>query len=170
MAGSTGKKFKGCLVGCGGLVILVLLILLIQYLGIRWAAGRAIESRTVLAERFDTQATFTPSSDGTIPPGRMTRFLSVRDKLFPFCDSLTAIQEPFARMEQLAAADGAEQPLDKTLREGLAAVKGTFKLGRLLAQFETTRNESLLENDMGLGEYTWIYVIAYYSWLENRPA
>jgi hypothetical protein len=170
MAGSTGKKLKGCLVGCGSLVLLGLLLLLIQYLGIRWAAGRAIESRTALAERFDSQSTFTPAADGTIHPERLNRFLSVREAMFPFCDSLTAIQEPFARMEQLTAEDGGELPLRQMIPQGLSAIRGTFKLGRLLAKFETSRNESLLENEMGLGEYTWIYVITYYSWLGNRPA
>ena len=38
-----------------------------------------------------------------------------------------------------------------------------------LAEFERNRADALLEHRMGLGEYWYIYSLAYYSWLKKDP-
>lgn len=38
-----------------------------------------------------------------------------------------------------------------------------------IAEFIRARNQALLEEDIGIGEYTYIYVITFYSWLGKAP-
>ena len=45
-----------------------------------------------------------------------------------------------------------------------------FLVGRDFGDYITRRNKVLLANEMGLGEYTWIYVTTYHSWLGHEPA
>jgi hypothetical protein len=49
-----------------------------------------------------------------------------------------------------------------TIREGVGALP---KLARLHQE----RSVSLLDRQMGPGEYEYIYVLAYYSWLDQSP-
>jgi hypothetical protein len=44
-----------------------------------------------------------------------------------------------------------------------------LRVGRDFGDYVTARNEALLAQEMGLGEYTWIYVVAYHSWLGHPP-
>ena len=47
----------------------------------------------------------------------------------------------------------------------LSRTRGTVGLIRHLAPFHLERNETLMESDVGLGEYYYLYTLAYYSWL-----
>ena len=38
-----------------------------------------------------------------------------------------------------------------------------------MGEFTQLRNQALLDQDMGLGEYIWIYVLVYNSWLGHPP-
>jgi len=48
----------------------------------------------------------------------------------------------------------------------MGAVKGLVtEMGEIME----IRNEALVEQEMGMGEYTWIYVLAFNSWLGYEP-
>ena len=48
-------------------------------------------------------------------------------------------------------------------------VKLGFGLIPQIAEFMKSRNQALLDTEMGMGEYYYVYVIAYYSWLGKLP-
>jgi hypothetical protein len=50
-----------------------------------------------------------------------------------------------------------------------SVAKGLFRFATTANQYAVVRNEALLAHELGLGEYTWIYVVTYYSWLQNHP-
>ena len=53
---------------------------------------------------------------------------------------------------------------------GLGKVMGSVKgLVTEMGQVIELRNEALVSEEMGLGEYTWIYVLAFNSWLGYEP-
>jgi len=55
------------------------------------------------------------------------------------------------------------------LRDVTRVVRVLPSVGRHFGEYLTARNEALQANGMGLGEYTWIYVVTYHAWLGHRP-
>jgi len=166
MAKNTGRWIKWGAIGCGGVVLLVLATFLITTLLTGVGYRGANQTRAVLDQHFDTQDEFTPAA--TIEADRLERFLEVRRSLQPLCAGVTKHQELFARL----AGQGPQQ--DRTivdaLRYGRQILGVPFLIGRDFGDYVTRRNKVLLANEMGLGEYTWIYVSAYQTWLGHFPA
>lgn len=166
MAKKTGRWIKWGAIGCGGVVLLFLATFLITTLLTGVGYRRATQARAVLDQRFGTQDEFTPAA--TIEADRLERFLEVRRSLQPLCRMVSKHQELFARL----AGHGPQQ--DRTivdaLRDGRQALGAPFLIGRDFGDYVTRRNKVLLANEMGLGEYTWIYVSAYQAWLGHAPA
>jgi hypothetical protein len=123
-------------------------------------------------ERHGDIGDFCPDPDGSVGPERLEAFLKVRELMAP------------ARTE----AESTLALLSDGTRESLPRVRGGI-LGRLwgwavgvrtaeagaglvpqLLQFVSRRGEALLEAEMGLGEYYYIYSVVYYAWLGKSPA
>lgn len=158
-------------IGAGCLVLLVAgaIVLAVVWVGMMSLNRRAVDTRQALDENYPSQETFTPTPEGSIPPERMERFLAVRRTLLPYCETFSAHRAVFRRMEGYEEAE--EEPETGEFLRSVGAVTSTlWRVGRDVGRYAIARNQALLENDMGLGEYTWIYVITYFSWLGNRPA
>ncbi|MCP4662970.1 MAG: hypothetical protein GY856_46865 [bacterium] len=159
MAKKSLPWLKGCSIGCG--VVVVIIVGLI--------AGGVFFSRDVLqefetadrsldavAEQFGPIPSYHPEPDGAIRPERIEAFLAARD-------SIAGVREETER-SLLVLAEGEDR--SGTFRK----IRAGFGLLHQLADFLTRRNEALLEAGLGLGEYYYIYTLAYYSWLELSPA
>jgi hypothetical protein len=177
MAATKRKWLKGCALGCGGVALLAVLIVGISFLLIHQLANRAVETLETLESTYETQSDYTPPIDGGIPGERIERFLEVRRRLMTFCDRLSVFTDTFqgiGRKVDELKQEKDEEPEAKDLlpivKDGGSLIGGMFRLGRDLAKFSITRNQALLEGEMGLGEYTWIYVAGYYGLLGQTPA
>jgi len=163
MANKASRWLKDCGIGCAlvGLVLIVVwvggcLFLKQTFRGI----GQAIESHEELIDRFGEIEGFAPPAHGAMAPDRVERFLAVRETLGEHQASIEAI---------LAEIPGPDTESDEVAR---MLVKVFGILGDLIAaggEYVNTRNQALLEQEMGLGEYLYIYSIAYYSWLGHDP-
>jgi len=167
MAKSRRKTLKQYGIGCGLLVLFVIAVLAgltgWVFLGYR----KASVARDRLEQVHDTQDDFTPPATGDIPRDRLQRFVAVRGTLFPLCEKVSEHQRLFARIQGHFDSEG---PSDGSLlRDGLRAATSMLRVGRDFGDYVTARNEALLAEEMGLGEYTWVYVVAYYSWLGHEP-
>lgn len=166
MAGSGRKWLIGCGAGCGGFILLIILISVGGSLWLMKPMNAAVDSQKALDERFGVRDTYAPPAGG-ITADRMEIFLEVRRGLMPSCEKFREIAVKFDRMDELDK-DG-----DPSTGEALKAVGGLMgSLSGMVAEigrFTETRNAALLENGMGLGEYIWIYVLAYHSWLGYQP-
>ncbi len=132
-------------------------------------SGKAIDSREALEAALPATDEYTPDRSGAIPAERMAIFLDIRRRLKPVQGELLDVHGAIRNVESVS------EPADEqSTRESLELLKpvpkSMFKLAFYLAEYSTTRNELLLERGMGLGEYSWIYVIAHYSWLEYDPS
>jgi len=167
MAG-TGKKWLiGCGVGCG--VIILLNILLFVGAGIFFTRpmNKAVTSQKSLTESFGTPNEYTPEA-GSLTPARMEIFLTVRAQLIPSCEEFEKATVGFQAMDELGE-DGDEPSLGEVFK-GLGQVMGSIKgLVMEMGEVMEIRNEALLAQGMGMGEYTWIYVLSYNSWLGYTP-
>jgi len=168
---------KGGALGCGGLFLLGLLFVGGSLVGINSLANRAVNLRESLERDLPDQWSFTPRSDGTIPSDRLEPFLEVRRRLMSFCPEFTELAARMKGMDDHVRELEELESNDEATSEDLLAFLGRagrigggmLGVGRRLGEFSVARNETLLAQEMGLGEYTWIYVIAYYSWLGQEP-
>lgn len=163
---TTGQKwFIGCGIGCVVVILAVALVIMLGVLGVKKVVHdvQQIEASTdAVTERFGRSSEFRPEPDGTIPSERLETFLEVRELMAPD-------REEMERSLSLLAGS--------TEREGGERKGGVFRkigagVGLIpdLFRFIHRRNEALLEAGMGLGEYSYIYAIAYYAWLGKSPA
>jgi hypothetical protein len=150
-----------------GLLGIIILALLGFIAPVFTSYSEAFDTETVLNQTFPSQATFTPPSDGTIPQDRMRRFIAVRKVLIPRCGSVTEIQQALARVVQ--RHDKGPKAAEGLLVDVTRALWTMPRVGRDFGDYVAERNRALVANGIGLGEYTWIYVIAYVSWLGERP-
>lgn len=165
----------GCGIGCG---IILLLVIGLFVAGGMWVKDMthefegAVDLRAQLEERYGARDEFTPPPDGAVPADRMQAFLAVREAttaprlaMVDFFDSLPDTRE---EAEALEAQEGMQKA-----KSIFGIVGSAFGLGKQIGVFFEARNRALLENDMGMGEYSYLYVLAYRSWLghdetENR--
>jgi hypothetical protein len=166
---------KGCAVGCVLLLLLIALVGAGGYVLVNWAAERIKGIETVMEtvrERHGDIGDFCPDPDGSVSPERLEAFLKVRELMAP---ARTEAERTLALL-----SDGGRESLPR-VRGGIlgrlwgwavgvrTAEAGAGLLPQLL-QFVSRRGEALLEAEMGLGEYYYIYSVVYYSWLGKSPA
>ena len=162
MATSTGQKwFIGCGIGCGVLVLVgVMLATGTCYLfkGVAEDFEEVSASHDVLVAEYGEYGEFTPAADGSVAPERIQTFLAVR----------AGLEESRAELHELFA----EFPPDGGSRFLMffRVVGGFAGMIYDIVAFVDARNNVLLDNGMGYGEYLYIYTAVYYSWLGREPS
>lgn len=165
MATSTSQKWLiGCGIGCAAIVVLVVSLVtgtIIYVRGKFQPLQEASDSRKEIVVAYGAPDAFVPPSNGAIAPERMEVFLSVRDSLKDTQARLDAALAnfDFERLNQRQPSFGA---VLRTLND----------LSNLIApvgEYVNRRNRVLMDKRMGLGEYAYIYSIAYHSWLGHPP-
>jgi len=168
MASSTASKW---LIGCGvGCLFVGLVVVAIATGGVMFfrdtlkGFDAAVEARADLEQRFGKQWEFTPWPNGEIPADRIERFIGVRDGT---AEARRQIADKFAAipMSESEAQELDSKPTGEKALSIFKIVGSALGLGAELGDFFEARNNSLLEREMGMGEYTYLYVVTYYSWL-----
>jgi len=165
MALSTPQKWLvGCGIGCAAIIVIVVALVTGAVVFVRGKFSplqTASDSRKKVVEAYGAADTFVPPSDGAVSPERMEIFLSVRDALK---GEQTRIDAALANVD-----------LDRLNQRqpSFGSVLWTLNdLSNLIAPFGECvdrRNRALLDKQMGLGEYAYIYSIAYHSWFHHPP-
>jgi len=163
---STKKWLIGCGIGCGVVIIIVVILLASGYFFVKNIVDefKNTEAMTeVLTERFGRITDYCPDPDGAIRPERIEAFLSARDAFAPIRERIAKSLEILSQRKHLDDVEvGKPRSMLTMLRLGFGIIPQT-------AEFIKTRNEALLGAEMGLGEYYYIYVVTYYSWLGKNP-
>ncbi len=163
MATSTTQKWLlGCGIGCAAMIVLIIGVVTG---GIFFIRGKfhplqeAADSRKAVIKAYGTLESYVPPANGAIAPERMEAFLSVRDALRNAQDQLDA---GLARFD----VDNLKKPSFGSVLRMLNDLSNIIiPIGTYMHQ----RNQVLLDKGMGLGEYAYIYTIAYHSWLGHAP-
>jgi hypothetical protein len=158
MAGTGKKWFIGCGIGCGLVILMTAGIGTVGYFGVKRFSDRADRIEETF-DRMDTEyghpSEFTPQMDGRIPSDRMGVFLAVRDGMRP-------VQQEVS---------GLFRTLDGEDNSGwMAKAKAGMKFIPSLLIFIEDRNQIMLDHGMGVGEYQYIYSLAYYGLLGKDPS
>ena len=159
MSESSGQWLKGCALGCGGLVLLFVLFIVGMSVSMRTAFDDAHEDREILEQQFGEVDVFTPAVDGSVAEDRVAAFLVVREALTEIHAEIESVDNEMADFEDLV--DGEEPPMMQALPAVFRLTKAMMGLPFVFGEIERTRNSALVEAGMGLGEYCYIYVLAY---------
>jgi len=165
--GSSGCGcMKGCGIGCGSLVLVAIGLTVLTTIGVVAPFDRAVETRAELEEHFGDQKSYRPASDGVPTEDRLRAFIRVRDSLGPACDKISDIAEQMHKMEQFDGRDDISKV--EIMSQAMRTTQAAIMMAPALADFFEARNTALLEAEMGLGEYTYIYVLAYHDQLGDN--
>lgn len=154
----------GCGVGCLAVVVgLVLLVgggaLLFRQAASGWDEAASV--RETLHDRYGPTTAFTPVLEGALDVGRLEAFLRVRGGTDRARAELAeALEEALGRLE------GASGKLDRLW--GL--IRSGSSISPLLAEFSRRRSEALLAEDLGPGQYLYLYSLIHHCWLGRDPA
>ncbi len=169
-------KQTNWLLGCGiGCAVVVVLSLGIALLGVRFVRQTtsgfeaAVETRKELEQRHGKADSFVPAADGSVAPERMAAFLAVREASAPARERLA---EAWANipLSPAAARELESQGFAEKMKSVFEITRSGIGLGAEMGELYEARNRAMAEAGIGFGEYTYIYALAYYSWLGHSPA
>lgn len=163
MAGKTRKWLLGCGLGCGGLIVLAIGGPLVLGLFLMPPLDRAIDAQKELAAALGAPDDHVPPA-GPVAADRLEAFLAVRRAVMPHCAAFEEFALNMGRMDDLG--EQSDRPAGGEIVRAITSLTGSV-LGLVgdIGKLNEARNRALLEQKMGLGEYTWIYTLAYHSWL-----
>jgi hypothetical protein len=166
------RNTKSTLIGCGVVVAAMAAVAMLAFGSMVWSVfggyGRALDTREQLETTYDSQADFTPAPNGAISQDRMQAFLAVRTALMPQCQAISEHHDAFKKIFETDNTRGGPPP-PGFFGNALDVVRRTFRIGGDFGSYIETRKQTLLDNEMGLGEYSWIYSLAYFSYLGQEP-
>jgi len=131
-----------------------------SYMGYRWvrdtteAVEEAGRVERELEDRYGSVLAFVPPAVPGVPNDRMEVFLAVRESMSEERDELERAVNGLASVGEGGG-----------VASGLRAAKAGVSLAPLTFGLTNARNRALLEQGMGMGEYTWIYWMTYFAWL-----
>lgn len=156
----------GCGLGCGALILIVILILAVGFFFVRDLARNFEESEEVMAlvvEKYGELTEFMPWPEGAVPPERIETFLAVRE------DSLEArrhLEHSFELLGNPQDEGGEEKP---SVGRIFRIIGRSFQLVPDIADYYHSRSLALLQREMGIGEYAYLYCLIYFSWMGKDP-
>lgn len=165
MASTTRKWLVGCGIGCAGAIVLAIGGPVILGLVLMPPLDRAIEVQKKLAAELGDRDAYVPPV-GVPDAARLEAFLAVRQAVMPHCARFTEFKADMGRMDELGSQS--DKPGAGEMFRAIGGVTGSV-LGLVgdIGKLNEARNQALLDQRMGLGEYTWIYTLVYHSWLGN---
>jgi hypothetical protein len=164
LASNAWKWVAGCGAGCVVVVLIVAGLSVGGFFFVKDAVQdvvqeveQAEQAQRQMRERHGSASEFAPWTDGAIPAERIEAFLAVREQMAPLRGEIE---------ETLSTLAGGENERGGAMKK----VRAGVELVPRLIGFYTGRTTALLEGGMGSGEYLYLYVLAYYTWLGNSPA
>jgi hypothetical protein len=154
-------------VGCAVAALLGIVVTVGGGLLLTRPLNRAASTQEELIARHGDRREYAPPAEG-LTRHQIKSFIGVRLDLQPLCARFEEIGDKFRAMEEIDS--GQEEPSTGEAIKAVGGVMGAaFGMAGNLGKFTETRNRALLEREMSLGEYAWIYVLVYNSWLGHPP-
>lgn len=158
------KMKKGCGIGCGVFTILVFVIIgsIAFFVRDMSADYKAVEkSEKELVVTLGGIADFIPPAGGLPAADRVQTFVEVRQAQAEWRQHVANSFEEFLVKKDESAAGG--------FKHFIQLIRSTTDMAPSLASFWASRNAALMEHEMGPGEYSYIYCLAYFSYLGYDP-
>ena len=146
----------------GWLIVTVAAFALLTTAGIYFVfvpVQKSKQFEQALIKQFDWTYKYTPPADGFLEPERLEKFIRVRESVQPNCKTFQDILDSVIRLEEIES-DPDMAASDKAA-EGFSGLKTMLSGATGFLEFMDARNKALLAQEMGLGEYNYIYFAAY---------
>jgi len=156
--------------GCGWRLLTLATVVFFIVAGIYFVIVPVQKSKRheqVLIDRFDWAGKYTPLIDGSIPPQRVEGFIRVREAVQTGCAGYQAILDDIISLEKIETDQ--DMSAGEKTTQGLDRFKSMFSAAPKMLAFMNARNTTLLAEEMGLGEYVYIYLAAYGEQLAKEP-
>ena len=151
--------------GCWIVALIVVVLVATIAVVIGHFVGKAKKTEQALNDLYGEAVAYVPAMDGSIAPERVEAFIRVRQRVFEHCSEFQEQWHKVFYPENLE--QGEDTTKSTAVREGPGGLKQVLKLGPALLRFVDTRNRALLKEEMGLGEYQYIYFMAYIEQLRR---
>jgi len=165
------EKTWGCLkqtaVGCGVLMVIAIALPLVLGVMMMGPFKRAVDDRHVIEEQFGPQEAYVPPASGVPSADRIEVFLGIRRALAEPCADLTKAEKQMQKMETFDDQDEIDRI--EVMKEAFSLTKSMMGVGPVLGHYYELRNQNLLDSGMGLGEFTYIFAVAYNDRLLDEP-
>lgn len=166
-SGGTAKKWLiGCGIGCGAVIVIIAILAAGGYFFFKNIVDEFKDTEALmdsLTEQYGRVKDFCPNPDGPISADRLEAFLEAREAFAPVREKIGKAFAVLSEEEDLVEQEG------KSPRNVLKMLRLGFGVVPQVAEFIKGRNQALLDAEMGMGEYYYIYAIVYYSWLGKSP-
>lgn len=121
--------------------------------------GESKRLEQTLIDRHGWANHYIPPLDGIVPPDRLERFIRVREAVQPNCIILQRILFDILSLE--AIDENEDLSAGEKVSESLGTFRSMFSFAPNFLEFMDARNLALLADEMGIGEYIYIYLAAY---------
>jgi len=153
------QKIKGLAVGCGVLVLAVVVLGIGATIRVLSPFNHAVSTRSTLEEKFGSPETYTPPPSGVGSPDRIEAFIQVRQAIMVSCQGFTDIADRMRRLEDMDQKHDVSKI--EAVSQATSLSRAMLGLGATMGDLYRSRNDALLAANMGLGEYTLLYLTAY---------
>ena len=166
MSNKSSKWLTGCGIGCGVIILLLIIVSVTGYYLVKdtiQGFKRTEITMNKLNENYGEARDFQPNPEGVIGSERIETFLAVRDSIALVSEHLdSTINDLASNIDRVEKEEKSFWKIMRLIGKGMGTIPQ-------LAEFYNTRNNALLNTEMGLGEYYYIYTLAYYSYLGKSP-
>ena len=173
------EKSRGCLkqtaIGCGVLLVIAIALPLVLGVMMMGPFKRAVDDRRAIEEQFGPQEAYVPPASGVPAADRIEVFLRIRRELAAVkpgqavdgqagrlaepCADLTRAEDQLQKMETFDHQEEVDRM--EVMKGAFSLTKSMMGVGPVIGHFYEIRNQSLLHAGMGLGEFTYIFTVAY---------
>ena len=165
------EKTWGCLkqtaIGCGVLLVIAIAIPFVLGVMMMGPFKRAVDDRQAIEEQFGPQEAYVPPASGVPSADRIEVFLDIRRALAEPCADLTRAEKQLQKMETFDDQDEVDRM--EVMKEAFSLTRSMMGVGPVIGHFYEVRNRNLLDAGMGLGEFTYIFAVAYNERLLDKP-
>ena len=165
------EKTSGCLkqtaIGCGVLIVIAIAFPLVMAVKMMTPFNRAVDSRHAIEEVFGPQESYVPPASGAPSADRIEVFLEVRRTLSVVCADLSSAEQQVQKLESFDDQDEVDRL--EVLKQAFSTTKSMMGVGPVIGRLYEIRNQSLLDTGMGLGEFTYIFNVAYRDQMLDPP-
>jgi hypothetical protein len=157
------EKTSGCLkqtaIGCVVLIVIAIAFPLVMAVKMMSPFNHAVDARHAIEEQFGAQEAYVPPTSGVPSADRIEVFLEVRRTLSEPCADLSSAQQQVQKLEGFDGQDEVKRL--EVLKQAFSTTKSMMGVGPVIGRLYEIRNRSLLDAGMGLGEFTYIFTVAY---------
>ena len=140
----SATKSKGCLLT----VLAISFVIASGFYFLTTGIREAKHQEQILIDRFGWADQYTPSIDGSITPQRMEAFIRVREAVQQNCIDYQDILKSIANLDKLETEQ--ESSAGEAASVSFQSFKSIFSAGPRMVEFSETRNQALLDEEMGL--------------------